>query len=297
VSTQVFIQPGSNFDPVLRAMRKARQTIDVVIFRLDETDIEDELRRSVERGLRVRALVAHAARGDTEHLRETEQRLLAAGVSVSRTADDFVRYHGKYVITDETLHILGFNFIRRDIKARSLAIQTKNRRAVKDARWLFECDSARQPFTAGPASPLVVSPETSRVALARFISGARSSLAIYDTRLTDDDFAAIILQRAVAGVDLRVIGQSPVLEGHVPTRALKRMKLHVRAIVRDGTHVFLGSQSLRPLELDRRREVGIVLRHPRIARQVLDIFDDDWERSSTRKLEERDEDLAQVLAG
>ena len=40
------------------------------------------------------------------------------------------------------------------------------------------------------------------------------------------------------------------------------MRLHTRSIVRDGRYAFIGSQSLRQLELDARREVGIIFRDP-----------------------------------
>ncbi len=36
------------------------------------------------------------------------------------------------------------------------------------------------------------------------------------------------------------------------------MRLHTRMIIRDSTHAFMGSQSLRTVELDRRREVGMI---------------------------------------
>ena len=39
-------------------------------------------------------------------------------------------------------------------------------------------------------------------------------------------------------------------------KSLRGLRLHVRAIVRDRKAAFVGSQSLRKLELDKRREVG-----------------------------------------
>jgi phosphatidylserine/phosphatidylglycerophosphate/cardiolipin synthase-like enzyme len=254
--------------------------------------MEQELEMAVARGVRVRALVARAAAGDNGQLRDVEQRLLAVGVVVARTADDFVKYHGKYFIADEALYVLGFNFKRSNVEARSFGIRTTNRRAVQDALRLFESDLSRQALTLDRASPLVVSPETSRRALGRFVGGARSHLAIYDARLDDPDFVALLLQREAAGVKVRVIGSAPKLKDAVPVRELKGMKLHVRAMVRDGTQIFLGSQSLRPLELDRRREVGLILGNRSAARAMLDVFDADWDQSSTRKLEELEAHLA-----
>ncbi len=47
-------------------------------------------------------------------------------------------------------------------------------------------------------------------------------------------------------------------------------------MVRDGREAFIGSQSLRPLELDARREVGIIFRDPKTVRCMADTFQSDW---------------------
>lgn len=90
---------------------------------------------------------------------------------------------------------------------------------------------------------------------------------------------------------VRVIGQAPKLKNALPVRQLKGMKLHVRAIVRDGARVFLGSQSLRKLELDKRREVGLTFANRTVAQAILEVFDADWEKASTAKIEEREAHL------
>ena len=66
----------------------------------------------------------------------------------------------------------------------------------------------------------------------------------------------------------------------VEVRKLKDLRLHVRAIVRDGTAAFVGSQSLRKLELDGRREVGLIVVDSRTARNMRAVFDADWEESA-----------------
>ncbi len=48
-------------------------------------------------------------------------------------------------------------------------------------------------------------------------------------------------------------------------------------MVRDRERAFVGSQSLRRVELERRREVGIVCRDRRVASRMARIFEDDWE--------------------
>jgi cardiolipin synthase len=55
------------------------------------------------------------------------------------------------------------------------------------------------------------------------------------------------------------------------------MRLHTRTIIRDGKQAFVGSQSLREMELGSRREVGLIFRDKKIVAQLAKIFHDDWD--------------------
>jgi phosphatidylserine/phosphatidylglycerophosphate/cardiolipin synthase-like enzyme len=56
----------------------------------------------------------------------------------------------------------------------------------------------------------------------------------------------------------------------------------VRAIIRDGRRAFVGSQSLRKLELDGRREVGVIVRDRAVVRKLQKTFERDWARTKER---------------
>jgi phosphatidylserine/phosphatidylglycerophosphate/cardiolipin synthase-like enzyme len=71
--------------------------------------------------------------------------------------------------------------------------------------------------------------------------------------------------------------------GRVRLRKLPGFKLHVRAIVQDGRRAFVGSQSLRRLELDDRREIGLVVDEPGVVDQIARVFAWDWARAGQRK--------------
>jgi phosphatidylserine/phosphatidylglycerophosphate/cardiolipin synthase-like enzyme len=264
---------------VVRALRKARRQIDICIFRLDRQEIEKALASAVQRGVKVRALIARTNRGGESRLRKLEQRLLEAGVTVTRTGDDLLRYHAKYMIADDTLHLFGFNLTKLDIeKSRSFGIATRDRRTVQEALKLFEADSTRQPYTP-TRSNLVVSPDSARTALAAFIKGARKQLAIYDAQVQDRQMIKLIKERAARGVDVRIIGKLKGPADQLRVLPLKPWRLHVRAMVRDGTRAFVGSQSLRKAELDNRREVGLLINSRAAAREILTIFEADWKES------------------
>ena len=78
-------------------------------------------------------------------------------------------------------------------------------------------------------------------------------------------------------------------------RPLKPLRLHARAIVRDGSRAFVGSQSLRRPELNQRREVGVVITNVAVARKLRDIFEADWLESASSK-EEKKEDKKLIEA-
>ncbi len=273
---KLLVQPGDGIAALIKGIDRAKETIDIVIFRLDISQIEHALVTSVSRGVRVRALIAWTNRGGEKNLRTLETRFLAAGITVARTADDLVRYHGKMMIVDNReLYVLGFNFSHIDIEhSRSFGIVTSDTKLITEAARLFEADSLRQTFTAGNAD-LVVSPVNARRKLAEFIRGARKNLWIYDQELSDSEMIGLLDDMSAKGVAVRLIGKDG-RAANLQTRRLIRMRQHARLIVRDGSWVFLGSQSLRALELDKRREIGVIFRDAKIAARLMKIFNEDW---------------------
>ena len=279
---KLIIQPDAGVTPIVNAIKSAKRTLDVVIFRFDRLEVEKALAQAVDRGVSVRALIAHTNRGGEKPLKKLALRLHDAGLTVSRTADDLPRYHGKMMLVDRALHVYGFNFTRLDIdKSRSFGVVTQHPRLVREAQKLFEADFNRRGYSPAHAR-FVVSPENSRTVLTNFIRSTRKQLLIYDHQVSDDLVRRVLVERAKAGVEIRVIGSVEKPIDGIKVRELTDLRLHVRALVRDGEAAFIGSQSLRKLELDGRREVGVVADDNRIARQVASVFEADWRAAGKR---------------
>jgi len=281
---KLIVQPEAGITPIVNAIKQAKRSINILIFRLDRSEIARALEAAVTRGVRVRALTAHANRGGTKSLRKLEMQLLEAGITVSRTADDLIRYHGKLMIVDDKiLHVYGFNFTGLDmLKSRSFGVISKNRKLVNEASKLFMADFDRLTYTPG-YERLVVSPENARERLGRFISGAQRQLLIYDPQVSDDAMLRLIADRIKAGVDVRILGRVEA-KWNVKSEKFPGKRLHIRAIIRDGKRGFVGSQSLRRLELEKRREVGVIVTDVSVVRQMQEIFEKDWaETESGRK--------------
>jgi cardiolipin synthase len=128
----------------------------------------------------------------------------------------------------------------------------------------------------------VVSPENARATLGAFIASARTDLAIYDAKIQDPAMIKLLKERAAKGVTVRVLGSMKGKDPGIHECKLAGMRLHVRAIVRDGRQAFVGSQSLRTIELDQRREAGLIINNPTVARKILQVFEADWAASNRR---------------
>lgn len=304
---ELIVQPTDGITPLLEAITAAQKSIDLVIFRFDLKLMEKELEAARNRGVVVRTLIAHQGSQGEKKLRQLELRLLEKGILVARTGDAFTRYHGKMMIIDhETLNVYGFNFTTLDLQSRSFGIVTKDRKAVMEAVHLFEADTLRQEYEPQEDGTFVVSPENAREILATFIKRARKQLLIYDPKITDLQMIRLINQRVKAGVDVRIIGRIGKRGGgSLRVQKLPTQRLHVRAMARDGDTVFVGSQSLRALELDGRREVGVIVKEPKTVKQLVEVFEIDWSKTdlgakeakeAKKELKKAEEELAEAAA-
>jgi phosphatidylserine/phosphatidylglycerophosphate/cardiolipin synthase-like enzyme len=291
---ELIVQPNDGVKPILAAVEGAKRSVDIIIFRFDLKPLEKALAGAVSRGVAVRALIAHTNSSGEKGLRGLELRMLAAGVTVSRTGKDLVRYHGKLMIVDrEELYVLGFNYSGRDLASRSFGLVARDRRTVQEALRLFDADAQREDYEPC-LDGFVVSPENAREQLATFIKRAKKSLAIYDPKVTDVQMIRLLHRRAKAGVDVRIIGKVGKRASDLRVQKLQGLRLHVRAIIRDGEEAFVGSQSLRDLELEARREVGLITRDPKIVKGMGEVFEADWVKTDLgqKELKAHEKELA-----
>lgn len=280
---KLLVQPDDGVAPLIAAIKRARKSVDIMVFRFDRADIRRALTDAVTRGVAVRTLIAHTNSKGDHRLRKLELDLLDAGVTVARTADDLVRYHAKFFLVDRLrAFVLGFNFTGLDInRSRSFGIEVRSRRIVQELLTLFEADAGRLGYRPGLAD-VVVSPLNARDRLAAFIRASRRQLLIYDPKLSDPKMLALIRERVRAGVDVRVIGRVARGGTTITWARLAGRRLHVRAMMADSRRAFIGSQSLKAVELDKRRELGLVIRDRALVTQMESVFAEDWARSAAK---------------
>jgi phosphatidylserine/phosphatidylglycerophosphate/cardiolipin synthase-like enzyme len=287
---KLLIQPEAGVAPLIKEIDGAKKTIEIAIFRFDHADIQSALERAVDRGVSVHALIADTNHSEEKNLRKLEMDLLPAGIEVSRTADDLLRHHYKFMIVDRrVLYVLTFNYTHLDIEhSRSFGLVIDDPEVVEEASKLFSADVRRQPYKPEHKS-FVVSPLNAREQLSRFIKGAEKQLLIYDPEVSDRAMIRLLRDRARAGVEIRIIGRVVKPSEDFDPGRLMRMRFHTRTILRDRREGFLGSQSLREPELDKRRELGMIVHDHEIVHALVKVFESDWAGMAPARHEGRNE--------
>lgn len=276
-TVKLISEPDDGVAPLLAAIKNAKKSVEIAVFRFDRRDIEAALKAAAaEKSVKVSALIAYANRGGEKNLRKLETRFLEVGITVARSADDLVRYHDKFILIDRsTLYVLSFNFTHLDIDhSRGFGIVSKDAKWVREAGKLFEADCMRSPYAPG-LDTFVVSPANSRKVLGTFLKRAKQQLLIYDPMISDKEMLCILKERAKAGVEIRIIGKVPG-RAEFNVQKLAGCRLHTRTIIRDHRQAFVGSQSLRAAELDSRRELGLIIHDAKCVNKLIDTFESDW---------------------
>jgi cardiolipin synthase A/B len=274
---KIIIQPRDGIEPLLRGIDQAEHSIEITIYRLDQVEIERSLVAAAARGVAVHALITHTNREDLREIKKLERRLAGRGITVTRTAEDLVRYHSKLMIIDRrVLYLLTFNFTFLDIHhSRSFGVITEETALVNEAVRLFEIDTLRQTAKT-EFEHFIVSPINARERLTGFILAAEKQLLIYDGKLSDALIIRHLEALSESGVEIKVIGEMDRRVKSIEVKKIPDLHLHTQAIIRDRKQVFFGSQSLRKIELEARREIGLITGDEEVVKSFFVIFELDW---------------------
>jgi len=279
----LIIQPGDSFFPIVDAIDSATRSIKMTIFRMDDPIVLDALNFAVTRNVKVQALVALASKGWTKRNKKLGDDLAKIGVEVRMPRvkkDKIKRYHYKIMMIDDSQSlILTFNPTQKNLHyARDFGVRVRDNKITTELNRLFDADWHGRPFQ--PAElPLVISPVNSRKRLMEFIESATRSIRILDAKIEDQQVMGLLLRKASSGGAVKIISRDTfyhqvVANFHV--RKLSRYKLHAKCVVVDGGRFFVGSQNLRAVSMDRRREVGILVEDDAMSRRIERVFDEDW---------------------
>lgn len=286
----LIVQPGDSFFPLVDAIDSAVSSIKMTIFRMNDPIIREAMTYAVARGVKVQALVAPASKGWTKKNKKLSEELSKVDIEVRvprARKEKIKRYHYKIMTIDNELSlILTFNPTQKNLHyARDFGLLIRDPEITTELSRLFDADWSGEVFKPDDL-PLVISPHNSREKMLELLASAEKSICILDAKVQDQEAIGLLLRKASAGCSIKIISNDVSYDEVVPNyhvRKLARYKLHAKCIVVDGIRFFIGSQNIRPVSMDRRREVGIIVEDDAMARKIERVFDEDWENATERQ--------------
>lgn len=236
-------------------------------------------------------LEEHPYGGDSAAL-SAYHRLRAAGVTVHWANEGAFRFtHEKALLIDgTTAGIFSFNLTYSGVyRNREFGIIDRTPADVSTLTTIFDADWNHRVPHVRPGR-LVVSPINARTALDHLIDGARHTLDVYAEEILDSSLELHLDAARKRGVRVRVItsdssgGADALRAGGIPVTIMAHPYVHAKAIVADGSTVFVGSENISSTSLDDNREAGIILSDRSMAGTIESTFNGDWRANSSGSL-------------
>ena len=262
---RIVIAPAGRRRAVLGVIGGARRRLVLSIFRCDDTRVLQALARASDRGVRVSAVVTRRARASARDLDRVCAWLVAHGIDVRRP-DARAKYHAKYMVADDRVALVtSLNYTAKCFtRTCDFLLVTRDPAVVSGLTTLFAADWAGEPavLTAAQRERLIVGPDHApRARFGALIQEARHRVRLLDTKLTDQVTSRVLDGCRQAGIAVEIARR----------RSVRPLRAHGKLLLIDDRAAVIGSLALSPAALDRRRELAVIVRDPRLV-ATLDAF-------------------------
>ncbi len=303
-------EPDDGVAPVLALINGVTKSLDLVIYELDDAQVEAALAADERRGVAVRVLLGAGYNGAPSTTPATVNAsaydfLRGHGVPVRWSPGYFSLTHQKTLVEDGSRAlIMTFNLVSKYYATgRDFGVMDGDARDVAAIEDTFNDDwkgsGSNDPARAAlggnngdEGDDLLWSPG-SAPALLEFINGARKSLYIYNEEMADADVTKALIDAAQRGVAVYVVmtgadewkwqfAELSTAGAHVRTYAdtPESLYIHAKMIVADAggasVRAFIGSENFSAASLGENRELGIVLSDKNIIASLVKTFTADW---------------------
>ena len=312
-SRSAIILPDDSAKPILDAITAARKSLRIKMFVFTDPALLKAVIAAKKRGVKVEIMLNPARRNGEDDNKASRKKLTAAGITVNDSNPAFGLTHEKSMVVDDaTAFIKSLNWVTENLnETRDYAIITDHPQEVADIVKCFEADWHRKPFVPRADSHLIWCKGNGRERVAHFIDETKHTLFVQNERYQD----AVIIERLVRakerGVKIHVMARPPhtlkkdkLIEGvgglrimddvGIKIHKLKKLRLHGKMLLADGSRAIVGSINLAPGSFDDRRELAIEIHDADVVERLHKVAHHDWKHS--HPLDLSDEGLTADLA-
>jgi phosphatidylserine/phosphatidylglycerophosphate/cardiolipin synthase-like enzyme len=290
-STSLIIEPDDGITPIISLINNAKKSIDLVMYELEDKQIEQALASAEKRGVSVRVILNKGYYGEQETVNESAFLYFQTNdVSVRWSPSYFALTHQKTIVIDgNDALIMTFNFTPQYYASdRDFGINDEDQNDVSAIEKTFDADWQNNKISTLNGDDLIWSPN-SKTSLLSLINNAKSSVEIYNEEMSDSDVISALETAAKRGVNVEVdmtysnnwksafqkLSSSGV---HVRTFSSDAsIYIHAKMILVDDKEAFVGSENFSTGSMDDNRELGIIINEQGIINSLNKIFNDDWQ--------------------
>lgn len=301
----LFETPRDGPAPILNAIKNASKSIDVEIYTLTDTGIINALSDAHKAQKQVRVILNQKFPSGASENAATFQKLQTAGVAVKYANPAYTYTHEKAIVVDagtatQKALIMTMNLAPSYLgepdpnqgPSLNFGIIDSSASDIAQVEAMFNQDWNYQPYTPPALTPLVISPVTARARLLQQINDAKKSLHIFAQEFEDAQIVNAVIAAVKRGVEVRgiiannfpqnVTQANKVIAAGGKMRYLITPYQHSKAMIADGTLVYIGSINYTANSMDHNRELGIQTAQPDIAAQMESEFEKFWGQASDK---------------
>ena len=276
---------GEILPKLLETIKQAKKQVDVEMYEFGDVRLSDALLAAAKKGVAVRVILDATEVQSQAMARELQGKIPVRFYPVSGGID-----HVKLLVADNTAVIGGMNWGKGSMLNHDYDILIQN--APGEFRALFERDwaVAGGSIPTGPAGEYLIYDAGIRTALSGHFTQMTRSVWVEMDELGDPEIIAQLREAQGRGLDVRVLldptvaanqaSAAQLLQGNVPVRwhYMDIGRLHAKALIFDGQHMFVGSANLTRRGLNINHEAGVDLHAAELVGRLRDIFEADWQR-------------------
>ncbi len=295
-SLSLVTEPQAGISRVLGLINSAKTSVDLVMYELNDPQVEQALSLSRQRGVRIRVLLngGYYGKPDTTNPNQAAYDYLQAQhVPVRWTPSYFALTHQKTLVVDgKTSLIMTFNLTPQYYStSRDFGVTDTDAHDVAAIETAFSDDWQDQKTAAPAGDDLVWSPD-SEFATLSLINNAKTSINIYNEEMADSKVVSALGAAAMRGVQVRVV-MTDSSEWHSNFTKLKAdgvqvhtftasapIYVHAKMIVADNSRAFLGSENFSTTSLERNRELGLITADKDIISDLNTTFSSDFQHAT-----------------
>ncbi len=275
-------------DKITTKISSSKNRVYVEVYMLTETRIKKSLVEAKNRGVEVKVILEKnpykANNINNKHFKFLDDSWVDI---VWSNPDLYALNHSKFMIIDDELIVSSWNFTYSTFNFnRDLFLFIKDPNILNDFLVIFKWDFA-QKNTFIYSDNLVLSPGYSRKKFETMFLESKISLDLYFQYLSDKKLEDILIKKAQEWIKIRIIVSESFysensdkiseLEAEwIEIKALKKIKMHSKAILVDNKYLFIWSINFSNYSLDKNREIWLILKNNDIITNFSQLFDKDF---------------------